>query len=474
MLVVACGPESGPTASPAVGTSPASAPRDVVLVTLDTLRFDRLGCFGGSVATPRLDELARAGTRFTHAAVPMPETAPSHAALLSGRYPLSHGLTDNWHSLSPEVDTLAEILTRAGVETGCFYNVFQFNDANLVQGFRTQVRDMGNLANDVGPKFLAWLDAAPAGKRTFAWLHYFIAHTPFEPPAAQRAQYVKHDYQGPHDFSARTRLELLRAGGFPPDYAEEFCELYDAEVAFLDQRIGELVDGLRARGRFDSTLLVLIADHGESLDRRSLGLHSFVATQSTLHVPLIVVGPGVTAGRTIEEVVESVDLFPTLLEAFVRPLGAGGGGAGDAVIDQKVGTPIDQEIGTPIDGVSLWPLLRAESVDWDGVAFGSLPCPAGAAGGSNPDRLTVWQGSFKLVVTRAERGEPCEEREQLFDVTADPDELHDVAADHRDITAALRRRLDDWVVRTKAAAAPAGPISRAGEQMLKQLGYGDR
>lgn len=440
------------------GGSVSTAPR-VVLVTLDTLSADRLGCYGGSeVATPRLDELAAIGTRFDRAAVPMPQTAPSHASLLTGRYPLSHGLTDNWHSLAPEVDTLAELLARRGVETACFYNVFQFNDAQLIQGFQKQLNDRSDEAKDVVPRLLQWLDELPAGKPAFAWAHLFIAHTPFEPPEPYRSRHVKHDFTGALDFSVRTRLDLLRGAGFPPNYAEEFLELYDAEVAFLDQRVGELIDGLRASGTLDRTLLLFIADHGESRARATLGLHAFVATQETLRVPFLVAGPGVAKGQVVEPLVENVDVVPTLLEVFGHD-------------------PVEL-LGELQDGRSLWPLLRGDGAgdgednsDSERVAFGSLPCkPATKDVPARPEVLTAWQGQWKLVVTRREGGD----REEIFDVGADPLQLRDVAADHPTIARALRLRLDDWLTRMESRVQEAGPLSRAGQQMLDQLGYGDR
>lgn len=435
--------------------APSAAPPRVILVTLDTLSADRLGCYGGrDVATPHLDALAAAGTRFERAAAPMPQTAPSHASLLTGRSPLSHGLTDNWHSLAPEVDTLAELLLRRGVDTACFYNVFQFNDANLIQGFQKQVRDMSDDAKDVVPRLLAWLDLLPAAKPAFAWLHLFIAHTPFVPPEPFRSRYVKHDFAGSLDFSVRTRLELLRGPGFPPDYAEEFLELYDAEVAFLDSRVGELLDGLAARGGFERNLLFFLADHGESRARTTLGLHAFVTTQETLRIPFLAAGPGVARGQVVETLVENVDVAPTVLEHFGHEPG--------------------ELLGELQDGRSLWPLLRgADDAETDEprVAFGALPCTPGTADApARPEVVTAWQGRFKLVVTRKEAGEHV----ALYDVDADPHETTDCAALHPDVTRALRRRIDDWLVRMAGRAATAGPLSRTGQQMLQQLGYGDR
>lgn len=456
LVLAACGdpPEGAGSSAPAV----PAAPTRVVLVTLDTLSADRLGCYGGKdVATPRLDALAAAGTRFERAAVPMPQTAPSHASLLTGRYPLSHGLTDNWHSLAPEVDTLAELLLRRGVETACFYNVFQFNEANLIQGFRKQVRDSSDEARDVVPKLFAWLDELPAEKPAFAWAHLFIAHTPFVPPEPYKSRYVKHDFAGAADFSVRTRLDLLRGAGLPPNYAEEFLGLYDAEVAFLDQRVGELLDGLEARGGLARTLLLFMADHGESRARETLGLHAFVATQETLRVPFLVAGPRVARGRVVEELVENVDVMPTLLEAFGHD-------------------PVAL-LGELQDGRSLWPLLAADAVAiGEGgaeprVAFGSLPCAPGSdAAPAAPELLTAWQGRFKLVVTRKEG----DEQVALYDADADPQQRTDLAANHPEVVRALRRRIDDWLADTRARSATAGPLSRAGQQMLQQLGYGDR
>ncbi len=450
-------PRSSPPSSIAASTPPL--PPQVLLVTLDTLSADRLGCYGGrDVATPHLDALAATGTRFARAAAPMPQTAPSHASMMTGRYPFSHGLTDNWHALAPEVDTVAELLVRRGVETACFYNVFQFNDANLVQGFRKQVRDVSDLAQDVLPRLFAWIDELRPDQPSFAWVHLFIAHTPFVPPEPYLTRYVKDDYTGSLDFSVRTRLELLRGGGFPPHYAAEFLQLYDAEVAFLDERVGALLDGLRERGRLDRTLLLFLADHGESRAEASLGLHAFVASQETLRVPLLIAGPGVARGAVVQSLVENVDLLPTVLEAFGHD-------------------PVAL-VGEVLDGRSLWPLLRhgddaavVDEADGERVAFGALPCSPPAAG-ERPEveQLCAWQGRFKLVVQKGASGEQL----RLYDVDADPAETVDVALDHPSVVRALRRRLDDWLVRNVAHAATAGPLSAAGKQMLQQLGYGDR
>lgn len=419
----------------------------MVLLTLDTVRADALGCYGNPrPVTPHLDELARGGTRFERAMAPMPETVPSHASMLTGQPPLAHGVTNNYLALSSDARTLPELLAKAGVATGAFFHVMPFDQMKLTQGFESFARDVSPDAGGLCASWFRWLDAQAADRPRFSWVHCYLAHEPFEPPAELEAKLVENRCASPLGFSIETRANLRKVPASIPDgYVRHLHELYEADVAWLDARVGELIDGLRARGQLDDTLLVVVADHGEEFERGALGSHAFFEQQGTLHVPLFLAGPGVPAGATVGELVRLVDLFPTLLEAFGVEPPAG------------------------IEGRSLWPLLRGGSDGWDGVGFATLPTFLEQhAAGKLPGKLVAWSGRFKLVVSDVNKVP----KEALFDLEADAGETLDVSAEHPEAARALRRRLDEWIERARAATLPPSPVDAETARILEQLGYG--
>lgn len=279
-------------------------PRNVLLITLDTTRADRIGAYGYAQArTPNLDALARDGARFDDAAAHSPITGPSHAAMLTGRYPARHGVRDNATTPLPAgAATLAEALAAKGFITGGFVGAFILDRAyGFDQGFQTFAGgftrvDSGGEANAerrgdaVAGDALKWIAGLPGGQPFFGWVHLYDPHAPYE-------------------------------GG------------YDAEVSFVDAQIGRLVDGLRAKGVLDQTLIMAIADHGESLGEHGEDEHGVFLYEPVMRVPWIARGPGITPRLIVTEQVRGIDLFPTVLDAL--GVEAAGG----------------------IDGESVWPLL---------------------------------------------------------------------------------------------------------------------
>jgi arylsulfatase A-like enzyme/Flp pilus assembly protein TadD len=259
--------------------------RNVVLITVDTLRADRVGAYGYSQGrTPALDGLAARGARFLRAFAPAPITLPSHASLLTGRYPPGHGARHNGMRMD-EVPTVAETLRRNGFATGAFVAAFPLDRRfGLDRGFDTYGDRMPRvdrrLANErpgsqVVDDAVAWL-AQQKDRRLFLWVHLFEPHAP---------------YGRPQD-------------GRPP------AARYDDEVAEADRQVGRLVEAL-APVR-DSTLIVATADHGEAFGEHGEATHSLFVYDTTLRVPLIVAGPGLPA-RTVEDPVSLVDVAPTIL-----------------------------------------------------------------------------------------------------------------------------------------------------------------
>lgn len=262
-----------------------SPPRSVLLVTIDTLRADRLGCTGHTSArTPRVDALARSGQLYTQAIAPTPLTLPSHATLLSGRLPLEHGARDNkpFRFPSDRFDTVATSLKARAYATlaviggeplarGCGLEAaFDVYDDAFARAPAGSVRLGERPANAVTDAALAAIDGVKAEQPFFLWAHYFDPHDPYVPPSDVRAQF--------------------------PDAP------YDGEIAFVDRELGRLLDGLAARGRADDLIVIVTADHGEALGEHGEARHGFFVYDATIRVPLVVAGPGISPARIDDQV----------------------------------------------------------------------------------------------------------------------------------------------------------------------------
>jgi arylsulfatase A-like enzyme/Tfp pilus assembly protein PilF len=274
------------------------APRDlnVVVLTLDTQRADRLGCYGyAGAATPNLDALAREGVLFEQATATVPITLPSHASIFTGLIPPRHGVHDNGGFFLEESKvTLARRLREAGWATGAFVAAWVLDSRwGLSQGFDTyadhfdlsqsKVESSGSVqkrGGEVMDEALAWLETVRA-KKFFAWVHLYDPHTPYDPPEPYRSRY---------------------AG-----------RLYDGEVAYTDAVVGRLITWLRGAGLYERTLIVVVGDHGESLGEHGESTHTFFIYDATTHVPLVVRTPWGDRGRSRAQV-STVDLMPTVLD----------------------------------------------------------------------------------------------------------------------------------------------------------------
>ncbi len=273
-------------------------PPNVLLVTIDTLRADHVGAYGASFAeTPSLDRLASEGTRFTRAIASSPLTLPSHSALLTGSHPHELGVRHNgMYRLAPGVETLAERLRGAGWATGAFVGSYVLAARfGLDQGFdryddttSTQLAGPGGYAertaDAVSDAALAWLEAAP--RPFFLWTHYYDPHASYKPPAPFKDR-----------FAARP---------------------YDGEISWVDMQLTRILDVLRARRELDRTLVVVTADHGESLGEHGELTHGYALYDAVLRVPLILRGPGVPAGGVVESLVRGIDVAPTVLGLLGR------------------------------------------------------------------------------------------------------------------------------------------------------------
>jgi arylsulfatase A-like enzyme/tetratricopeptide (TPR) repeat protein len=398
------------------------AARHLVLVTIDTLRADRLGCYGSTtVATPHLDAVAREGALAEHATVNVPLTRPSHISIFTGLYPAEHGIRDNVSpSLSPDVPLLAEMLKKAGFATAGFVSaVVVSRQSGLNRGFDVYSDrfeaggDDARFLNAIqkrgdGPtaEAIAWLQSRRDG-RDFVWLHLYDPHDPYEPPEPYASRYA----------------------GRP----------YDGEVAWSDELLGRLDAALVRQGRREDTLLVVTSDHGEGLGEHGETVHGFFVYESTLRVPLLMRGPGIRAGGRLPVVARSVDLVPTLLDLLGVAAPTGRHFAGRTLA------------GALRDGESIAPeAAYAESL---------LPL--------------VHYGWSDLRALRDERWKYIQApRPELYDLEHDPGEGHNLVASEPARAEAFRVALTRRLAGEKAAppvGAAAVPVDLL--EKLGALGY---
>lgn len=287
---------------------------NVLLITVDTLRADHLGCYGyDKTTTPNLDALAKDGAVFEFTMAPKGSTWPSLATILTGLYPVTHGVRVNGMHLDSKHDTLAELLKPAGYAGA----VFIANGGNQAwEGFDTLVKVKEEPRDRVlTDAALEWLDGN-ADKKFFLWLHYFAPHGPYEPPKEFHT-FTDPNYKGDIDgsYDALTRVFVRKRDLSPEDLAY-VKGLYDGEVAFTDHEIGRVIDKVASLGILDDTMVVFSADHGEELyDHHYYFHHQASLYEGVLRVPLIVRWPEkVQAGRKITQPVSLADIAPTILE----------------------------------------------------------------------------------------------------------------------------------------------------------------
>jgi arylsulfatase A-like enzyme/Flp pilus assembly protein TadD len=400
------------------------APVNLLLITIDTLRPDHLGCYGDhQMHTPNIDSLAAAGIRFEHAYTPVPITLPSHTVIMTGTYPMYNGMHDfSGNRLNPQQPTLASILKTQGYATGAvlgsavldhrfglnqgfdfYYDHFDFNrleDANLDL--------MKRPGNQVVDQALQWL-AANDRKPFFLWVHLYDPHTPYEPPPP-----FDREYQG---------------------------RPYDGEIAFTDVQVGRLLRFLKEKQLYGRTLIVLTGDHGESLGEHGEKNHGFFIYDTTLRIPFIVKLPaGEHHEATVAEAFSTVDLLPTVLNVLKVSPPADAQEA--SVLPEILGKPRPAAPPAPLYSESFLPLLH---FDWS-------------------DLRGIQVGKYHFIDVP---------KPELYDISADPGELHNLYAQKPAIAQELKSQLDAMEKRYTAGAqqAQSMPLDPVLMERLKSLGY---
>ncbi len=410
----------------AANSSPRSAnrPLNVLLVTADTVGADQLGTYGNRViATPRLDALAASGILFENASTVAPLTLPAHASIMTGTYPMAHGVRDNGIFYArADQPTLADTLKNAGYATGAFVGAFVLDSRwGLDRGFDRYVDDFDlsegvlvspDMVRHRGETVVSnaqrWLGDVKGGP-FFAWVHLFDSHAPYDPPEPYRGRYGNAGWGR-----------------------------YHAEVAHVDDLVGQLLDWLAQNGLDETTAVVAVGDHGESLGRHGEQSHGFFVYDATIRVPFIVRVPGHASGIRVPTQVSLIDVMPTVLEA------------------------LQLAIPPSVQGRSLLGLPSAREADSDVEAYSETYNPRYEYGWSELKSLRT--NSFHFIDAP---------RAELYDVRADPAEQNDLAAVRGDLVGRYKKVLDALVVSASAGSRQPGPnhIDAGTRERLAALGY---
>jgi arylsulfatase A-like enzyme/Flp pilus assembly protein TadD len=397
---------------------------NIVLITIDTLRLDRVSSYGSDrVDTPNIDGFADEGVLFTNAASTVPFTLPAHSSILTGMYPPGHGVRENvGYTLDDSLPTLAELLSAGGWATGGFVSAFVLDSRwGIARGFDHYFDDFDlsamespNLSSvqrsgDVTiAEAVRWLDQRSQDSPFFLWLHLYDPHDPYTPPEPYQSMYPNRPYDG--------------------------------EVAYTDALIGEFRGALEERGLLETSLVVLTADHGEGLGDHGEAFHGFFLYDSTVHVALIVRPPsGLGGARSVATAVSHVDLLPTILDA------------------------VDLEIPESVHGQSLLPLIAGEEGGENRVVYSESLYPLLHYGWS-PLRA-IRTDVYKLISAP---------RPEVYDVRADRREEHDLSSAEPAVLEDLENRLAQLrteIERDEPTAGGAPDLDAQTLAQLQALGY---
>jgi len=399
---------------------------NIVLFTIDTLRADHLECYGyDGVKTPQINRLANEGILFEHNIVQAPLTLPSHASILTGTYPLYHGVRDNGgFYLDESHHTLAESLKNKGYTTGAFVSAFVLDSHwGLDQGFdfyydnfdltkykKVSLDSVQRRGDEVLAEVYDWVENQ-AQQKFFTWIHLYDPHTPYDPPEPYKSQY------------GGTRYSL-----------------YDGEIAYIDQLMGEFRNFMEEKGLWEKTLIIFTADHGESLGEHKESAHGFFIYDSAVRVPLIVRFPGAKlAGRTIQNQVRSIDILPTVLNA------------------------VGGNIPESVQGNSFLPLLLGQEEESDRLAYSETYWPRYHYGWS--ELKLMRKGRYKFIDAP---------KPELYDVYENPGETENLVNQKASLANEMKRELEELIAQySREGIDEAEPqkLDNDSLQKLQALGY---
>ena len=438
-LVLHCGRGKGP-------------PLNVLIITVDTLRADRLGCYGyDRPLTPNIDRLAESAVRFEKTCCQAPLTLPSHCSIFTSRYTISHGSLGHAYPLDEDIPTLAQILNAQGMATAAFVsNHVLDRKFGLAKGFDTywQVHELPmdrrtalkrSSRDPTTEAVLDWLRGH--GKEPFfLWVHWFHPHKPYDPPAQFSRRFAGGSTIG-EKWKAPDLLKVWRGTlDIPPQDVLQLRELYDAEVAFSDSQVGLLIDEMRRLGMYDNTLIVFTSDHGEVLYEhdRYFG-HDIMLYEPSMRVPLIMRDPEWEPG-VVPGLVQSIDIMPTVLRAL--------------------GIKTD----VPLEGKDLAPLVHGDELCSVQIAA-CLSYPPKA---KSLPVIGLRTETWKLILHETEDGPFVRE---LYNLDEDPAEERNRTDDEPDLAEAMEKYYLRWTETIGGGEAAEPQLDPQTLENLRSLGY---
>ncbi len=415
---------------------PAMRP-NILFISIDTLRADHLSCYGYPKRTsPNIDFLATHSHLFKNAYTTIPTTLPSHMAMFTSMYPTQLGVTSNGKYVGFDKVTLPEILKENGYSTAAFVNYFVLGDRyGFTQGFDTAITKEGH-ADQPLRYALKWLREYKSEKPFFMFTHFFDPHTQYDPIPQFKKKFAVTDRKHP-----RGRGFIKNSSVFTPQVIKEDIDAYDAEIATADWAVGHLLGELNKLGILDNTMIVLVSDHGESMDELSeknyFFDHGAFLYHHHLNVPLIVCLPkaaGTFPANVHQQSVSMIDIMPTILDML----------------------EIDYQGFS--EGMSLLPILTGSDITRRPIFSESKHYKC-------RHDYSIFDDNWHLIKLKGKGF-------KLFDLITDPGEKNDLFKSRPDIEKKLTPQLIKWIKQLKPRFAPTDKETNKKQlDKLRSLGY---
>jgi arylsulfatase A-like enzyme len=438
---------------------------NVVMLVVDTLRQDHLGCYGYFRETsPHMDALAGEGVRFAQAITVMPHTLPTHISLFTSRYPSEHGVMMNGEVYDGRFKTLAEVLAAVGYETAAFVAGHPVHSKfGVGKGFQSYQDSpkWKSPADSVGTPAIEWLRSR-TDTPFFLWVHLYDPHVPYAPPERLRERFNTDEalkrwaagrgtssFEEWADVFDRTTITHIATKPGQLSFFKNL-NLYDAEIAFADEVIGTIVSALRERKLLENSLLVILSDHGEGLGEHDFWFHGLHLYEEQILIPLIFRFPGSRfAGRVVEDQASLLDIMPTILEflGLQGPDGMRGGSLLNVIEAEQR----DRAVHYAFSETRVYPPRKPRGpTHWTDIRKHSVRTP-----------------SWKLIRT-------TEGEETLYHLTDDPGELIDRSGNEAKRARRLGKALSKWLASVPEVHGREEPeLSEEDREKLRSLGYVD-
>jgi choline-sulfatase len=426
--------------------SATAKPPNIILITLDTVRADRMGFLGSNRAlSPNLDALAKQSVIFVRAYAQVPLTTPSHAVLLTGTYPQYNHVDNLAEPLRPELPYLPDLLHQHGYHTAAFVGSivldpargaatgfdrgFEFYDANFHNSMPGEDRyqSLERRAEEVANHAMGWLSHHQQPP-FFMWLHFYDAHEPYDPPEPFKTQYA--------------------------------VEPYDGEIAYVDSVVGSVLEVLQRHGLFENTVIAVAADHGEAFGEHGEKYHGVFLYDETIHVPLLLKLPGEKfAGERVDARVALADVAPSLLQAARISVPSTMQGLSLFPL-MDVSKSVPKSVGDKESKSPDRPIDPARAIDPDRPIYSESDYARRAFGWSE---LRSWRAQKYLYVQAPKK--------ELYDQSSDPEALKNLAPDVKAVAETLDGQLSAFRKKTSGAAVKQSELDAAQEENLRALGY---